>query len=131
MRLKTTLKRRVGKAEGFTLIDLLILLVVLAVVVTIAVASYLGYEDRAADRTAQANLRAAMPAAEAYFNRNETYALMDDSELRAIDAGVSASLRVASAGPSTYCLTDAVSGRTWSMLGPGASLAYRPNATCS
>jgi hypothetical protein len=66
-----------------------------------------------------------------FFHNNETYALMTAVDLRTIDSGVSSSLAVAFSGPNSYCLTDAVSGRTWSMLGPGASLGYRPNATCS
>ena len=60
--------RRRGAAEdGFTLIELLVVLVIIAVLLAIAVPSYLGFKARAADRAAQANLRAAMPAAEAYY----------------------------------------------------------------
>jgi hypothetical protein len=49
-----------------------------------------------------------------------------------IDSGISDSLTVASATATTYCLTDTVSGKTWSVAGPGPSSAdFKPNATCA
>ncbi len=57
---------------------------------------------------------------------------MDATDLVAIDSGVSPTLTVASAGASTYCLTDTVSGKVWSVAGPGPSSAdFKSNATCA
>ena len=67
-----------GKREGgFTLIELLLVLIILAILVTMAFPTYVGFKSRAQRRTAQANLRAAVPAVETYFADNETYAGMD------------------------------------------------------
>ncbi len=118
--------------HGFTLVELLVVLVVIAVLLAIAVPAYLGYRQRAADHAAKANLRAAMPAAEAYYAEHETYVAMDHAALALIDGGVSPSLAVTSTGASDYCITDTVAGRAWSLLGPGATpVKLFPNATCS
>jgi prepilin-type N-terminal cleavage/methylation domain-containing protein len=123
--------RRSGEA-GFTLVELLVVLVVIGILVGIAVPVYLGYTDRAADTAARSNLRTAMSAAEAYYAEYTTYAAMDRSALAAIDGGLSPTLTVAAGLLASYCLTDTVHGKTWSLAGPGASpTKYFQNATCT
>jgi type IV pilus assembly protein PilA len=118
--------------RGFTLVELLVVIFIIGVLVAIAVPSYLGFRDRAANNAAKANLRAALPSAEAYDGENGTYVGMDAASLKAIDSGVSPTLTVAAATATTYCLTDTQSGRTWSVAGPGAtSASYKNNNNCT
>ena len=81
-------KRLRSEESGFTLIELLIVLVIIGILLAIAVPSYLGFKQRAQKTAAQANIRAAIPSAEAYYADNGNYTALNEAALRSIDSGL-------------------------------------------
>lgn len=61
----TKMRQRLSQDEGFTLIELMVVVLIIAVLVAIAIPSFLGFRSRAQDRAAQADLRNALLAEKA------------------------------------------------------------------
>ena len=132
MHLATKLRRRLADEEsGFTLIELLVVLVIIGILLAIAVPSYLGFKDRAEKKAAAANVRSAIPSAEAYYSDTGSYASMalnsgaapDTGGLKGIDQGIASSLVVKVVGGGTgYCLSNTQGTHTAHVTGPGGTI---------
>jgi len=119
------LANRIGRGRGqggFTLIELLVVIIIIGILLAIAIPSYLKFRDRANKSAAQANVRASIPAIEAYYADNNTYAGATLSYLQTTyDAGVK-NITVQSVSSTTYCIESTVGSETWKKAGPGADI---------
>ncbi len=66
-------RRRDGE-EGFTLIELMVVVLIIAILLAIAIPTFLGARKRAQDRAAQSSLRNALTAAKTIYTDNSSYA---------------------------------------------------------
>ena len=60
--------------DGFTLVELMVVVLVIAILIAIAIPTFLGARQRAQDRVAQSDLRNGLTAAKVHYVDNENYA---------------------------------------------------------
>ena len=113
---------RSGSEGGFTLIELLVVIIIIGILLAIAIPSYLKFRDRANESAAKANVRSAIPAVEAYYADNNTYAGMTLAGLQAsYDAGIK-NITFGSLSATSYCVQSVVGQATFNKAGPSADI---------
>jgi len=84
----TSLKARREQEEGFTLIELMVVVLIIAILLAIAIPTFLGARERANDRAAQSSLRNGLTAAKTLYTDSQNYQSATDTALEAVEPSI-------------------------------------------
>ena len=120
----TSIKQRLDREdEGFTLIELMVVLLIIAILLAIAIPTFLGARDTANSRGTQENLRNALTAEQTYWTNNQTFT----SDASSIEAALAWESAAPTKGANdVYAITY-----NWGTAAPvsSGSAATTPNAS--
>ena len=77
--------REMKDQDGFTLIELMVVVLIIAILIAIAIPTFLGLRSRAQNRSAQSDLRNGLTAAKAYYTDGETFVGFDATEAEDVE----------------------------------------------
>ncbi len=132
------MRTRLNKDEGFTLIELMVVVLIIAILVAIAIPTFLGQRKNAQDSAAKSNVRNALATEKAYFSVNQVFTAdaAVGGELAAIEpnlfgTGADPVSVVIGTGGVSVCLTQLSAGGDYFSVWDGSTsgTVYRVAAT--
>jgi type IV pilus assembly protein PilA len=111
--LQKLIQRRRKGDEGFTLIELMVVVLIIAILIAIAIPTFLGARQRANNRAAQSSLRNALTAAKTIFTDNNDYSAAGATAVSGVEPSLAfVDHGVSSTGPKVVSV-KAVSATEW------------------
>ena len=113
------------KEEGFTLIELMIVIAIIGILAAIAIPQFTAYRQRGFNAAAMSDLRNAATAQEAFYTDSQTYTgTTTDLTSRGYTPSSNVTLAVTAHSTSQYTMTAVHSAgtKTWSLTGPGGTI---------
>ncbi|MBW2094950.1 MAG: prepilin-type N-terminal cleavage/methylation domain-containing protein [Deltaproteobacteria bacterium] len=114
--------------RGFTLIELMIVIAIIGILAAIAIPQFSAYRTRSYNSSAQADLRNAATAQEAYFVDNQTYcntATTLIGQTYGLYTSDRVSMTIKQANSTSYAMVTwhAAGNHSYIIRGPGGSLS--------
>ncbi len=111
--------------KGFTLIELMIVIAIIGILAAIAIPQFTAYRQRSYNASAQADLRNAITAQEAWFVDNAIYCTTAaDLNSYGVTLSTNVTLSVAAASATGYTMKawNSSGNVSWTIVGPGGTM---------
>jgi len=148
MSFSNLITRRRDEEDGFTLIELMVVVLIIAILIAIAIPTFLGARARAQDRAAQSDLRNGLTAEKTVYTDLQVY-VADETEMQAVESSLNwndinstglnvlnVSVSTSEVADDTVCLDEeSKSGEVFRLVdiaaGPDAGTYYERGVDCA